>query len=109
MLKFIPINATSAGDNVLFAGVPDKQIKVLSYTIVANGAVITTFKSGSTNISGGMALSSSGGVVSCSAASPVATGTGAFAVLACDYGQDLILNLSAGGVQVGGHMVLYVY
>jgi hypothetical protein len=99
------INASSAGANTIVAGVaaangaPAKLIRVLSYVLVAAGAVTTTWESsGGTVIGGPMAFPANGGV-----ATPF-NPLGHFDSIA---GEGLVLFLG-GAVQVGGHVTYIV-
>lgn len=94
--KFASIDVATAGDNTLVAAVTGKQLRVLSYALVAGGAVAVRWKSGAaTNLSGAMSFAANGGVAP--AWSPVG-------LLQTVAGDALVLNLSAA-VQVSGHLV----
>jgi hypothetical protein len=77
--------------------VAGKRLLVLSYALVASGAVAVKFKSGTgTDLSGAMAMSANG------------TLTGSlnkYGHVATNVGQALVLNLS-GAVQVSGHITV---
>ena len=97
--KFATIAASSSGDNTLVAAVVSKKIRVLSYTLVAAGAVVCRFEDGAggTAKSGQMALAANG--VLTVPFSPV----GHFETTA-----NTLLNLElSGAVSVAGH-VCYV-
>jgi hypothetical protein len=94
--KFAAIAASSSGDNTLIAAVVSKKIRVLSYTLVAAGAVVCRFEDGAggTAKSGQMALAANG--VLSVPFSPV----GHFETTA-----NTLLNLELGGaVSVAGHI-----
>jgi hypothetical protein len=62
--KFAVIDAASSGDNTLVAAVAGKKIRVLSYTIIASGAVTVRFEDGAsgTALTGQMNLTTNSGV-----------------------------------------------
>ncbi len=94
--KFAAIAAASSGDNTLIAAVVSKKIRVLSYALVAAGAVTCRFEDGAggTAKSGQMALAANG--VLSVPFSPV----GHFETTA-----NTLLNLELGGaVSVAGHI-----
>jgi hypothetical protein len=95
---FAAISVAAAGDNTLVAADATKKIKVLQYTIVADGTVAATFKSGAaTALTGALPL-----VVNSGVASPfVAPGHGH--LLETAVNQALVLNLSAA-IGVRGHL-----
>lgn len=92
--KFAAISAASSGDNTAVAAVTSKKIRVLSYSLVADGAVTARFQSDTTDLTGAMSFAENGGI-SC-AFSPV----GHFETAA---GVALQLNLG-GAVGVRGHL-----
>lgn len=59
---FAVINVSSAGDNAIVAAVTSKVIRVLTYVLVADGAVAVKWNNGTTAVSGAMSLSANGGV-----------------------------------------------
>ena len=87
--------AISAGVETqeLAAAISGRQIEVLSYVFVCDADSTVTFKSGSTAISGGMAVAANGGVSS--------TGEDG-AVLITGVGEALNITNSAGNVS--GHV-----
>lgn len=94
--KFAAIAAASSGDNTLIAAVVSKKIRVLSYALIAAGAVTCRFEDGAggTAKSGQMALAANG--VLSVPFSPV----GHFETTA-----NTLLNLELGGaVSVAGHI-----
>lgn len=94
--KFASISASSSGNNTLVAAVVGKKIRVLSYSIVAAGAVTTAFQDGAGGSakSGPMSFGANGGITV--PFSPV----GHFETTA-----NTLLNLSLGGaVSVAGHL-----
>lgn len=97
--KFAAIAASSSGDNTLVAAVSAKKIRVLSYTLVAAGAVTCRFEDGAggTAKSGQMSLPANGIL------SVQFSAVGHFETTA-----NTLLNLELGGaVSVAGH-VCYV-
>ena len=88
------IDTNQSGDTTIVAADSSQAIQVLGYTIIASGAVILRWKSGSNSVSGPMAVLANGGVSSWNGETPM---------LQAEVGQALVLNLSAG-VQVGGHI-----
>jgi hypothetical protein len=94
-VKHAVINENTAARNEIVAAVTGKRIVVLNYTVVASGAVVITWESGSTALSGPMALAANGGAS--------APGTGESPVLATARGSALNIT-SAGAVQISGHV-----
>jgi len=94
--KFAAIAASSSGDNTLIAAVVGKKIRVLSYTLVAAGAVTCRFEDGAggTAKSGVMSFAANGGV------SVPFSPVGHFETTA-----NTLLNLElSGAVSVAGHI-----
>lgn len=94
--KFAAIAASSSGDNTLVAAVASKKLRVLSYTLVAAGAVTCRFEDGAggTAKSGQMALAANGVL------SVPFSAVGHFETTA-----NTLLNLELGGaVSVAGHI-----
>lgn len=96
-LSFAPVSVASSGDNSLVSAVAAKKIKVVSYVIVADGAVTARWYSGAagTALSGAMSLAASGGVA---AAAPAGLHLFETAV-----NTALVLNLG-GAIGVRGHL-----
>jgi hypothetical protein len=93
VLHHLPISTAASGDTTILAAVTGKRLLLLSYALVASGAVAVKFKSGSTDLSGAMALAANGSL----------TGSlNKYGHVATAAGQALILNLGTG-VQVSGH------
>jgi hypothetical protein len=105
MLHFAKIEATS-GDNVIVAGstYPNKQIRVLSYTVLSDADVSLTWKSDTTGLSGAMPIAAKGGIT---ATSNFLAPGGPLGLFQTKSGEDLVLNLS-GTANVGGHLTYYV-
>ena len=98
-LSFAAITTAASGDTTIVASVASKKIKVVSYSLVVNAAVVVQWKSGaSTARSGAMSLAANGGVV-------VAGAPGAH-VLETAVGQGLVLNLG-GAIQTSGHIAYF--
>lgn len=99
-MKFAKIDVSNAGANTVVTGVPTKKIRVLSYVIIAAGAVTAKWQSGTTDLSGAMPLAANGGAApSISILAPGAM-IGLFETAA---GDSLVLNLG-GAVNVSGHL-----
>ena len=99
---FASIGAAASGDNTIVAADTTRRIKVLSYVIIADGAVVATWKSGSgTNLSGGMNLLAGSGV----AAAPGGPSGGWWLETAVN--EALVLNLSSA-TGVRGHMSYFL-
>jgi hypothetical protein len=99
-MKFAAINASASGSNAIVAAATGKRIRVVSYVIVAAGAVTATWQSASTALSGPMSLASSGGA---SASVGILAPGGAYGLFQTEAGEAL--NLSLGGaVNVAGHL-----
>ena len=94
-VKFASVDVASSGDNSIVALVAGKEIRVISYVLVASGGANTLFWNSSVGgaLSGGMGLADTGGI---SAQSQ----TGLFETVA---GEALELNLSAA-TSVDGHI-----
>lgn len=94
--KFAAIAASSSGDNTIVAAVVSKKLRVLSYTLVAAGAVTCRFEDGAggTAKSGVMSLAANGVL------SVPFSAVGHFETTA-----NTLLNLELGGaVSVAGHI-----
>jgi hypothetical protein len=101
-ILFAAIDHGSSGDNTIVAADATKKIKVLSYQIVATGAVDVAWKSGaSTALTGAMALAAAGSVVQ------VYGGTPSAWILQTAVNEALVLNLS-GAVAVDGHVAYFL-
>jgi len=87
---YAAIDATSAGDNTIVAGVSGKTIRVFSYLLAASATL--QWKSGSTALSGEMPVT--GQLVA--PAAPLGAGRRA-AYFETAEGEDLILSGIAGG------------
>lgn len=92
--KFAAIAASASGDNPIVAVVAGKKIRVLSYVLMANGAVNAKWRSATTDKSGLLYFAANGGAVA--PHTPVGH-------LETAAGEALNLNLS-GAVAVGGHV-----
>ena len=91
---YAAVSASSAGDTTVVPAVSGKRIRVVAFALVAAGTVTVKFRSGSTDITGGMRLVEAGGVAH-------AFDGGLFQTA---VGQALVINLSAGQ-PVGGYVV----
>lgn len=110
MMKYIPINATASGDNVVLAAsvYPNMCYMVVSYTLLTDANVTIKFKSDATDLTGPMPILASGGIATTSNFLAGGTGSpiGLFKTLQAN--DDLILNLS-GAANVGGHISIFVF
>lgn len=99
-MPFATISTSASGDTTLVAAQPGRKIRVVSYTVIAAGDVSVKFKSGSTDITGAMPLTTNGG------AAPSGSGlapSGFAGLFETASGEALVINLSAA-VAVGGHL-----
>lgn len=94
-LTFVSISTAASGQTALVSAVTGQKIKVVSYTVVASAAVTVQFQSGSTALTGAMALAANGGVS--------ASGNHLF-----ETAVNTALNINLGSaVQVSGHLAYY--
>lgn len=99
-MKFVIINASASGDSIIIPGILGRKIRVINYTLISAGAVIVTWKSASTAISGPMSIAANGGMApSSSALTPV----GMIGLFETNVGENLVINLN-GAIAVGGHL-----
>lgn len=103
-MKYAVVSASSSGSNTVIAAVTNKRIRVLSYVIVAAGAVSVTWRSASTDISGAMPLAANGGAAPSAGQAVPAGLIGQFETA---QGEALNMNLSAA-VLVAGHLTYTV-
>lgn len=88
------IDTASSGSQAMVAAVTGKQIVLLNYVMVADGAVTITWQSASTALSGAMSLAANSGI---------AVNSGGDGLLTTAAGEAL--NLSLGGsVGIRGHL-----
>jgi len=92
-VKFVAIDEASSGASAQIAAVTGKRIRVMSFFMVAAGAVGVKFQSATTDLTGVMSLAANGGISTTSH-------SGLFETAA---GEALNINLSAA-VQVSGSM-----
>ena len=99
-LQYLSISTAASGQTALVAAQGSGlKIKVVSYVVVAAGAVTVQFQSASTGLTGVMSLAANGGLVVMSQ-----NGTPVFETAA-----NAALNLNLGGaVQVSGHLAYFV-
>lgn len=99
-LQFASISTAASGATALVAAAGGTlKIKVVSYALVAAGAVAVKFQSGGTDITGAMSLAANGGV-----ACPGQPSAHLFETAA-----NTALNINLGGaVQVSGHLAYFV-
>jgi hypothetical protein len=91
------VSVASANANEIVAATAGKKIKVMSYVLVADGAVTASWKSATTVKSGAMSLAANGGV---------AVPAGTVPILETAAGEALNLFLG-GAVGVRGHITYY--
>lgn len=101
-MLYAKIDTATIGANTIIPGVPGRNIRVVSYLLMAAGAVNVTWVSGSSgNLSGALPMAT-GTVIPMTPGSPIGgTQTGVMETLTA--GDALILNLSAGA-QISGHL-----
>ena len=95
LVKHALIDANTSGDNLIVAAVPTKQLLVLAYNFVSNGAVNAHWRSNSTAITGPMYMDAASKGKVCGY-----NPKGWFKTAA---GEALNLNLSAA-IAVGGEI-----
>jgi hypothetical protein len=100
-IQFAAIAVAGNGDNQIVAADATRKIKVLSYVIVAAGAVNAKWRSATTDKSGAMALVANSGV-----SFGVGTPAGGH-ILETAVNEALNLNLSAA-VSVAGHLSYFL-
>lgn len=103
-MKYAVVNASASGSNTIVAAVSNKRIRVLSYVIIAAGAVTVTWQSASTAISGPMALAANGGAAP---AAGQAVPAGLIGQFETNQGDALVISLGAA-VSVAGHITYIV-
>lgn len=84
--------SVGAASGTIVTGVTGRQIEVLSYTLVSDSATEARWKSGSNNLSGGMAFAANGG----------ASANDNEPMLRTNVGENLVLVNSAGNLN--GHL-----
>jgi hypothetical protein len=92
-VKFAKIDVATSGDNAVVAAVTGAKLTVVGFFLTSTGALSITFKSGSTAVSGAMAVAALGTLA-------VAGGPAA-PLFQAAAGQALNINLSAS-TQVSG-------
>lgn len=97
--QFATVNTAASGDTAIVAANASNKVKVVSYVLVATGAVGVKWRSAANDRSGAMALGANG-VVS-------AIGSDDAHLLETAVGEALNLNLSAA-VQVSGHISYFL-
>lgn len=101
-LLFASIDVAANGDNTLVEANSTFKIKVLSYLIVADAAVLARWKSGAgTNLSGAMSLIANSGV-----SSPVGSPAQGW-LMETAINQGLVMNLS-GAIGLRGHLTYFL-
>lgn len=84
--KRATISSSTSGDNTVVAAVTGKKIRVTALHLVTEGAVVLTWKSGATSISGALPYVGNSGLAMGNGASPIGLDT--------TSGEALVLNLS---------------
>jgi len=99
-MKYAKIELTASGNGTILAGIAGKRFRVLTYLACSTVNVLLTWKSGSTALSGPMAVGAYSNIFNGNADSlPI----GILGVLETEEGEDLVLSLS-GTASVGGHI-----
>lgn len=99
-IKHAVISAAGVGDNTVVENTGSgKRVVILSYVLVAAGAVSIQWQDETSNLSGVMPLAANGGIA--------ARGSQEEPLLETGVGSDLQLNLSAA-VAVTGHLTYMV-
>jgi len=94
--EYVNVDASSSGANTLRAAVANKRIVVITWHLVAASAVVAKFRSGVTDIGGGLEAGDTTGH------GPEAINVGHFRTA-----NGAALNLDLGGaVQVRGYVVI---
>ena len=93
-VQFAKIDTASSGDTSLVAATTGKKVKVVGFFLIASGAVSVKLRSGTTDLTGAMAVGANGGLV-------VQGGPAGEHVIETAAGSALNINLSAA-TQVSG-------
>lgn len=100
-LLFAVIDTAVSGDNTIVAADAARKIKVMSYVVVADAALVVRWKSGAaTSLSGAMSLAANGGVAT--AAAPPGSW-----LMETAAAQALVLNLGAA-IGARGHIAYFL-
>lgn len=94
------INTALIGDTTIVPAIAGMRIRVVGYTALAAGAVVVTWKSDSTALSGPMAIGTTVGLL---LTQNQTSDQSEFGIIQTAPGEALVLGLSAA-VQVGGHI-----
>lgn len=108
-LGFAKIEATASASTIVVAGVSGRRIRVIHYVCVADAALSFRFQSGGgspTDLTGAMTVDANGGVAT-SAQDLGTGGQGVFGLFETLAGEDLLLQVDAGG-NVNGHLTYYL-
>lgn len=100
-VKYAVINASTLGSNTVVAGVTNKKIRVIGYTMSAAGAVAATWKANATNISGPITMATG---VPVQGVYGGGTQMAEWGIMETSVGDPLVLSLGSA-VQIGGHLV----
>lgn len=104
-MLYVVIDTAVLGDNVIVPAVANKRIRMVSYVLVAAGAVTARWKDGaSINLSGAMSLITG---VPVSTQPPDEGMGGQYGHFETSPGNVLVLSLG-GNVQVSGHLAYVV-
>lgn len=90
-VKFGKIDTAASGDTTLLAADTENHIRIIGFFLVASGSVAVKFKSGATDLTGGMALAANGGV----------TAESQNGVMTVNKGEAFVINLGSA-IQVSG-------
>lgn len=96
---FAKVDTASSGQTAIVAADATRKIKVVSYVLVADGAVTAKWQNASTDLTGAMSLSANGGVS--------AIGNFDSHIMETSVNQALNLNLG-GAVGVRGHISYFL-
>ncbi len=99
ILDFL-FDVTGSGQQVVIAAVPDETIRVMSYSLIVDGATTVTWKDGETAITGAMPFAINGGI------SVPFSPVGWFET---SVGAALTMTLGTTTVTVSGHGIYIRY
>lgn len=100
-ILFAKVDVSSSGSNSIVTADATRKIKVLSYNLVADGAVTAKWQSSSTDLTGAMSFSANGGI-----SSQLGSPAGGW-LLETAVNQALNLNLG-GAIGVRGHITYFL-
>jgi hypothetical protein len=100
-MRFVKIDLSASGDGVIATGIAGKKFRVITYVICSTVNCLVTFKSGTTALTGPMAIGAYSNIFN---GNTDLIPAGLIGVLETAVGEDLVLNLSTNSV-VGGHIL----